>query len=174
MISIVLTGPESVGKSILTKELAKHFQGYSVDEYAREYVENIAGQYTFEDVENIAKFQVESFKRMNARSEVNKPVFFDTYLFITKVWFQEVFNCCPVWVHEAIKSTKINFALLCFPDLPWEADGVRENPHRREYLFNCYLQELEYYNVPYATVTGYGRSRLKNAVHLIRKKTILP
>jgi nicotinamide riboside kinase len=164
MISIVLTGPESVGKSILSKELAAHFHGCPVDEYARKYIENIEGPYTFEDVENIAKRQVEDFNRMNAGTDVGIPVFFDTYLFITKVWFQEVFNCCPVWVHEAIKDTRIDFALLCFPDLPWEADGVRENPHRRKYLFDCYLYELEYYHVPYAIVEGYGRQRLKNAV----------
>jgi nicotinamide riboside kinase len=164
MLSIVLTGPESTGKSILSKELAKHFRGYSVHEYAREYVENIAGPYTFEDVENIAKRQVEDYNRMNANADANVPVFFDTYLFITKIWFQEVFDCCPVWVHEAIKETKIDFALLCFPDLPWEADDVRENPHRRDYLFDCYLHELEYYHVPYAIVKGYGRRRFENAV----------
>ncbi len=28
-----------------------------------------------------------------------------------------------------------------YPDLPWEYDPVRENPHIRDYLFDWYVQD---------------------------------
>ncbi|MBZ4677057.1 MAG: ATPase, partial [Anaerophaga sp.] len=119
----IITGPESTGKSSLTEELAKHFNGIAVKEYAREYVENLNGNYTFEDVEAIANHQVEEYCSITQAADGKRPVFFDTFLFITKVWFEEVFYCCPVWLHRAIEKCRIDLALLCFPDLPWEPDG---------------------------------------------------
>jgi NadR type nicotinamide-nucleotide adenylyltransferase len=170
MIAIVLTGPESTGKSELTKGLAKHFRGLMVDEYARQYVENIEGYYTFDDVEQIAGEQVKEYLHACRSAGKKQLVFFDTFLIITKIWFEEVFFCCPVWLHKAIKDCQVDFALLCLPDIPWQNDGVRENPHRREYLFNCYKRELEYYQIPFAVVEGQGANRLANATTKIPAK----
>jgi len=166
MISIVLTGPESTGKSVLSRELAKHFGGNLVKEYARTYVEQLKTTSTFEDVENIARQQIADYKKAKSSNGKHAPVFFDTFLIISKVWFEEVFSCCPYWIHHSIKSCKTDFALLCFPDLPWEPDGVRENPHLRKYLFQRYLRELEYYQIPYGIVDGQGNKRLENAVEI--------
>jgi NadR type nicotinamide-nucleotide adenylyltransferase len=167
MIAIVVTGPESTGKSVLTGELAEHFQGMVVEEYARQYVENTGKHYTFEDIEKIAKEQVKEYLQAKKSAGEKKLVFFDTFLIITKVWFEEVFFCCPVWLNNAIKDFKMDYALLCLPDIPWTADGVRENPHRREYLFNCYKRELEFYQIPFGLVEGQGPDRLVNAAERI-------
>jgi nicotinamide riboside kinase len=167
MIAIVVTGPESTGKSDLSGELAEHFHGMVVEEYARQFVENTGGCYTFEDIEKIAEEQVKEYMLAKKSAAKNKPVFFDTFLIITKVWFEEVFSCCPVWIHKAIGDCKVDFALLCLPDIPWKADGVRENPHRREYLFDCYKRELEYYRIPFGLVEGQGPNRLANAIERI-------
>lgn len=167
MISFVLTGPESSGKSVLARELAKHFGGFLVKEYAREYVEHLKTSYTFEDVEIIARQQIADYKKAKNRNGKHVLVFFDTFLIITKVWFEEVFSCCPAWIHQAIKSCKTDYALLCSPDLPWEPDGVRENPRIRQYLFQRYLRELEYYRVPYGVIEGKGEKRVENAVEII-------
>jgi hypothetical protein len=42
--------------------------------------------------------------------------------------------------------------LLCYPDLPWEPDPVRENPTIREYLFDWYEREVQALGVPYYIV----------------------
>lgn len=172
MISIVVTGPESTGKSVLTGELAEHFEGMMVQEYARQYVEDSGGYYSFDDVEAIAKEQANEYVLARKFAEKHRLVFFDTFLIITKVWFEEVFFCCPVWLHKAIQNYKVDFALLCLPDLPWEADAVRENPHRREYLFNCYKRELQFYRIPFALVGGQGSDRLESAIKQIPIKYI--
>jgi NadR type nicotinamide-nucleotide adenylyltransferase len=174
MVAIVITGPESTGKSVLTNALAKHFGGLLVEEYARQYVESIDGRYTFEDVEEIGRVQIREYDQMIRNAGKNELVFFDTFLIITKVWFQEVFSCCPLWLHRAIEERKVAIALLCAPDIPWKEDGVRENPHKRDYLFDCYKRELEYYKIPFARVEGQGTHRLENAVRQITVQSVIP
>jgi len=169
MISVVITGPESTGKSVLTQQLAKHFNGFGVKEYARQYVENLERPYTLHDVEVIAQRQIEEYNIMKAKAGEKQLVFFDTFLIITKVWFEEVFQLCPQWLHQALKNTRVDLALLCYPDLPWMADGVRENPDKRGYLYQKYLEELEFYDIPYEVVKGLGIKRTENAIEYIEK-----
>jgi len=45
MKKIVITGPESTGKSDLTKFLSNHYQCSGVEEYSREYISNINRPY---------------------------------------------------------------------------------------------------------------------------------
>lgn len=167
MVSVIITGPESAGKSILSRQLAEHFKGSLVQEYARSYIENLKRSYTFEDVEKITRIQIEQYQQITRPGGSGEYAFFDTFLLISKVWFEEVFACCPVWVNKALLSCKPDLALLCAPDLPWEADGVRENGHRREFLFERYKNELEFYNIPFCVVKGSGKQRFRNALKCI-------
>ena len=57
MFKIAITGPESTGKSTLAEKLAKHFNTDYIPEYSRTYLENFEGQYTENDVVEIAKAQ---------------------------------------------------------------------------------------------------------------------
>lgn len=160
---ISIVGAESTGKSTLAKQLARHFAGRCVEEYAREYVESIGRGYTEEDVEVIARKQIEQL-----RAEYEEEyVFFDTELIITKVWFDDKYGRVPQWVEESIKRLEPKWCLLCMPDLPFVYDPVRENPHRREELTERYEQELKKYGIRYYRVCGSGEERLKRAVDII-------
>jgi nicotinamide riboside kinase len=53
--------------------------------------------------------------------------------------------------------------LLCYPDLKWQPDPLRENPENREYLFGQFVKELDLHNFNYRIVKGRGDERLKNA-----------
>lgn len=165
-IRIAITGPESTGKTTLAKQLAEHYGGVYIPEYAREYVEQLPEHYTFGDVENIARTQVEQYL-----ATINSPgniYFFDTWLIITKVWFQWVFGKVPDWLEAQIKSCPIDLFLLCCADLPWEADPVRENGgENRIELFKQYEQELKHYNFNFVEIKGAGNERLDLAVKAI-------
>src|SRR5690554_4091112 len=131
---IVITGAESSGKSTLTAQLSLAFAGIGVPEYARYYVERLNRPYNNQDVETIGKRQLLYYKKIRRvynSSEV--LVFFDTFLIITKIWLQEVFNYCPGWIHLAILENRPDLVLLCEPDLPWQQDAVRENKEKRNY-----------------------------------------
>jgi nicotinamide riboside kinase len=164
-----ITGAESTGKSTLTADLAKHFQGVGIPEYARTYLESINRQYNYSDVETIARHQV----GLIYQNRNNRLVFFDTCLIILKVWFREVYNVVPNWLEEEIPQAGQGIYLLCEPDLPWQFDPLRENPHRREYLSEQYVKELKAAGFIYFRIFGNGEQRVWNAIEVINR-LILP
>ena len=146
MYRIGIIGPESTGKSTLAEYLAHRYEGVLVPEYAREYMENLAPSYgyTYDDVVAIAKQQLSVLSSINSNLVV-----FDTELIITKVWFLHKFGQCPDFVEQALRDYPMDVYLLCYPDLPWLPDPVRENPDIREYLFDWYEREIQALNIPY-------------------------
>ena len=55
---IVITGPESTGKTALAQALSEKYGAHWIPEYARHYVENLDRSYDFDDVVAIAKHQM--------------------------------------------------------------------------------------------------------------------
>lgn len=167
-IRIAITGPESTGKTLLTKQLAKTFGGKYISEFAREYIESLPHPYTYEDVETIAGTQFEQY--LATKISHDQLFFFDTWLIITKVWFKWVYGKYPEWLDEQILNCPIDLFLLCKPDIPWEPDGIRENGgENRIRLYEEYRSELEFYKFPYVEIGGMGDARLFSAIAAIRK-----
>ena len=57
MIKIIITGPESSGKTTLSRNLSHSLKANLVDEYARKYINENNNQYIYEDLLKIAKTQ---------------------------------------------------------------------------------------------------------------------
>ena len=172
---IVITGPESTGKSTLCRELAAHFGSEYINEYARDYVAERGYKYTYEDVEHIAQYQheylrkkIEEIRRKPAESDEPYMLFVDTHLIITKVWFEKVYGREPEWIAEAIAQSPVDLYLLCQPDTEWEYDPVRENPNIRPELYNRYKELIEQYGFKYEEVSGLGTARLECALGKLR------
>jgi nicotinamide riboside kinase len=164
---ILITGPESTGKSELAVALARHFGGTCIPEYARAYIEVLGRPYEYRDVEIIAKRQAMDYE--NSGLEQNWT-FFDTWLIITKIWFEVVYGQVPIWVDEIIGQASFDLVLLCDTDIPWVADPVRENGgQRREELLEMYKNELDRNGLKWVLVRGTGEERLKQALKLINK-----
>jgi nicotinamide riboside kinase len=164
---IVITGPESTGKSFLCERLASHFKGIAVPEYAREYISGLNRTYTENDVLSIARSQID---QLQMSREVFESVFFDTGLIITKVWLEVVFNSKREWIDQAIKSAAIDLYLLCAPDIPWIPDPLRENGgEMRDILFDMYRTHLEAFELPYRIIVGSGEERIRNAIFAIEE-----
>jgi|WetSurSiteA1Bulk_404760.scaffolds.fasta_scaffold01762_3 NadR type nicotinamide-nucleotide adenylyltransferase len=166
LIRVVLTGPECTGKSTLAQQLASHFKTVYVPEYAREYIGNLCRPYNYDDVSHIAEMQRKQVREI--ADQANGIAFIDTYLIITKVWFQVVFGRCPEWIDEELSRKTIDLYLLCSADIPWTPDQVRENGgEMREKLYMMYKSELEKLGCPYAVITGIGEQRLSNAIQAV-------
>jgi len=170
-IKIVLTGPESVGKSTLTKQLADYFKVPYVSEIAREYISNLKRPYNIDDVVEIAGLQIAAEKE--ALSSSPRIVFFDTDLIITKIWLLHVYGQCPSWIDEELRQNPAYFHLLCYYDLPWEPDPVRENPDIRSLLYDKYEAEINNYGLKYGVVKGLDNNRFLNAIALLRENHII-
>ena len=163
---IALTGAESTGKRTLAEALANYYRVPFIAEFAREHVRNLHGKYSFEDVEFIARKQIDQY---NILVDSNHPiVILDTWLLITKVWFEVVYKQIPDWLENSIRNLRVDLFLVCDTDLPWEADDVRENGGEiRNWLQQKYIDEIEKYGFTYRLVQGSGNKRTENAVDMI-------
>jgi nicotinamide riboside kinase len=126
-------------------------------------------EYTFNDVEKIARLQIEQEKKYENFQTEDEFVFFDTDLIITKVWLEYKYNVIPEFVSERLSARFIDFYLLAEPDLPWEYDPVREHGDDREYFLDWYEKEIQALGTPYAKISGVGEERLLNALREIEK-----
>ena len=171
-IRIAVTGPESTGKTTLALYLAKQYNGQYIPEFAREYVEKLPRHYTYDDVEAIAKIQVEQY--LSTKSISGTLFIFDTWLIITKVWFNWVFGKTPQWLEDKILECPIDLFLLCLPDLPWEPDPVRENGgENRLKLLNLYRHELQHYGFNFVEIGGIGDVRLQSGIDAVNNMIYL-
>jgi nicotinamide riboside kinase len=150
MLKIIVTGPESSGKTTLCKELSKNFKIPFTKESAREYLTNLDKDYTQNDLSAIAKGQL--------ASEHNFQLL-DTDLITIKIWSEYKYGNCEKWILDTIEKQKTEkrFYLLCKPDIHWEADPLRENPNNRNGLFELYKKELEDLEYNYLIVKGENR-----------------
>ena len=163
---IVITGPESTGKTTLCQKLAEHYHTLWMPEFAREYVEKLDRPYTIDDVLSIGKKQIELEEQFANKTDL---LFIDTDLIITKVWLLHVYGTCPAWINKWLKNAPRSLYLVCEPDLPWEFDPVRENPELRNFFMQWYCNEIESYGFSYRFVSGIGETRTKNAIILMDK-----
>jgi nicotinamide riboside kinase len=168
---IAILGPESTGKTALTQSLASYYKGEWIKEYAREYIENLNRPYEYKDVEHIAHWLLNKYEEVKP---LTHPVFFDTEMIITKIWFKVVFGKKPEAMNEWLKQMDFDAYLLCYYDLPWVADPVRENGgEMRKVLFYNYQSEIEKLNKPFKTIKGTGKERTKNAITALAEITNL-
>jgi nicotinamide riboside kinase len=162
MPKIIVTGPESSGKTTLCKALSEHYDLTYIKEYAREYLTDLGRDYTQEDLLKISKEQLES---------ENNSQLLDTDLITIKIWSKYKYGSCDNWILTQIEKQKSEkrFYLLCSPDIPWQADNQRENPNNREELFEIYKQELDDLGHKYFIVEGGNRTEnsISKISHLI-------
>ena len=164
---ILILGPESTGKSTLAEKLAQHYAEPWVPEVARAYLEGLNRPYTYEDLLQIGKQQ------MNLEDELaltaTRFLFCDTDLRVIQVWSQHRFGKVDPWVLEEIARRTYDLILLCAPDLPWQADPLREHPDLeiREQLFEQYLEITQQSGFPFTIISGDASARLRTSVEAI-------
>jgi NadR type nicotinamide-nucleotide adenylyltransferase len=180
---IVIVGPESTGKSTLCTQLAAHYETLWCPEYAREYLLQNGTTYTFDNLDTIAKGQLELEEKYteevkSKKAEVNNGssdvdlsskisrLFIDTDMYVMKVWCEFVFGDCHKWILNKIVERKYDLYLLCQPDLPWVKDELREYPdlESREKLYHIYKDLLINQSVPWVEISGNYEERLQKAI----------
>ncbi|MBT8195056.1 MAG: ATP-binding protein [Bacteroidia bacterium] len=164
---IAIIGPESSGKSTLASTLAEQYNTLWVPEFAREYLMQIKRDYTFDDLEIIAKKQMTLENELFATA--NNFLFCDSTLLTIKIWSEYKYNKTSQWVLDNLKEHQYHLHMLCKPDIDWEDDPLRENPHDRDELFVLYQTELKKLKIPYEIVNGRNEFRFDTAVNALKK-----
>ena len=129
---IVLVGPESTGKTTLAQQLTIHFKTVCTTEMARPFLELQKGNYNYEDLEKIARIQVEEEK--NKLKKAKKILICDTNLLVIKVWSEYKYDQCASFILNNLATENNELYLLCYPDFAWQYDDLREHPDEKERL----------------------------------------
>src|ERR1044071_1234195 len=111
---VAVLGAECTGKTTLARSLALRFQTVWVPENAREYVSTAPPDYKVEDIERMAKEQLDQEMRLG--KSANHFIFVDTELITARVWCVDVFGKCPHWIDEGIKNHRYDLYLLTSND----------------------------------------------------------
>ena len=170
IIKVVLFGPESTGKTTLSKHLARHYNTVWAPEYAREYLQNKWNNER-KTCENSDLIPI-AIGQMKLENELAKKAYkiliCDTDLLETKV-YSEVFygGFVDEKLEEASAINKYDLYLLTYIDTPWEKDDLRDRPEERLEMFNAFESALKKYKRPYITLKGDKTTRLKTAIEAI-------
>ncbi len=171
---VVIIGPESTGKSTLCKQLARHYSTLWCPEYAREYLLKNGKAYTYPTLATIAKGQLQAEDEHVKQVYYIKEnlLFIDTDMYVMKVWCEFVFGQCHDFILKEIAKRKYHLYLLCYTDLPWENDVLRECPdlQTREQLYLMYKDHLAQQNTPWVEIKGTCQNRLQVAIHAVEKQ----
>ena len=162
---VIITGPESTGKSTLSRALAEHYHTMWVPEYAREYINTLKRPYNQNDLLNIMDGQLQAEKKLG--KEARDILFCDTSLLVIKVWYEYKYGKLHPLINEKFKQFNCDLFLLPDIDLPWVYDPQREQPNQRTYFFNIYKRELKQMEANFTVISGPGSQRLKSAISAI-------
>ena len=169
-IKIVLFGPESTGKTTLSKQLARHYNSVWVPEYAREYLQN---KWNNErktcEPKDLLPIAIGQMALENTLSQKTDTVLIcDTDLLETKVYSEAYYKgiCDPV-LDKYAQENSYDLYFLTYIDTPWEADDLRDKPNEREYMFKAFENALIKYKKPYVLLKGNKKERLTLAIQQI-------
>ncbi len=168
MKKIAVVGPESSGKSFLTKTLAKKFRAAFTTEFAREYLQ-YKESYTQKELIPIAEGQIEAESRI-AKAKNPQLLFCDTNILSIVVWSKIKYKQVESSLYNLYESNKnYDFTLLLYPDLDYVNDPLRESPDlsSRLQIFETFENFLKKEG-NYAIIKGKGEIRIKNAEEAIQ------
>lgn len=182
---IVVTGPESTGKTALAEALAKRAGALWVPEFARYYVAHLGRPYERNDLKMIGLGQKMWEDWYAVFSDQSLPkrraLICDTDWTVLHIWEHYRFaqnridlplpNDAPtaLWQTGYGSPDLADLYLLCRPDFPWQPDPLRENPDERDVLFNMYDRLLRGCNAKFIILSGDHEARLQTALAAVRE-----
>lgn len=157
---LVLTGPESSGKSGLAAAIQAEFGGLLVGEYVRHFIDREQRETCYADIPAIARGQLEW--EDHARAEAPPLLILDTHLLSNMLWSHKLFNDCPGWLERELLTRRYDLHLLLSPhQVEWVNDGQRCQPDLAERMafFEDCRSWLERTGQRYDVIEGDWESR---------------
>ena len=169
-VKIVLFGPESTGKTTLSRQLARHYNSVWVPEYARSYLQakwnNERKTCETKDLLPIAIGQMKLENELAKKAD--NVLICDTDLLETKVYSEQFYGgFVDDLLNKATKQNSYDIYFLTYIDTPWEADDLRDQPDNRLEMFNAFEKALIDNNKRYVLLKGDKKTRFNKAIETI-------
>jgi HTH-type transcriptional regulator, transcriptional repressor of NAD biosynthesis genes len=153
--NVCFYGPESTGKSTITKRMAALFNTEWVPEVARELL--ITNDFNVDQIITIGRMQTE--RVLQKMQTANKLLMCDTDLITTQIYSQHYLGIVPELLYEYEKKITYEHYFLLDIDVAWVPDGLRDLPHLRNEMMNTFRAELEKRKLPYTLIQGSFQER---------------
>lgn len=169
---IALMGPESVGKSTLTKKLSEHYNTNYLEEWGRVIYERNGNHVDLEDFITISKERMEKEDELILKS--NKIFFTDTedittYLF-SKMYYPDDWFKIKYWFNYALTShPKYDLYILLKPDCDGVQDGTRSFLEKRSEHYQNIKSELIERKLNFVEIGGDWDNRFNQSIEEIDK-----
>lgn len=166
---ITFFGAESTGKTTLSTAVATSLDSYLLPEWARPYLEAVGPDVTDAAMHDIWLGQ----RALQQSTTLLKPrpfIIQDTDLFST-LGYWEMYDPAqvPAQLADDALAAKSDLYILCPSDIPFEPDPLRYGGDRRESTDQYWIDLLDRFGLPYATLTSSDPvSREKEATELAR------
>jgi NadR type nicotinamide-nucleotide adenylyltransferase len=162
---VAVVGAESTGKTTLARALAAYFHTAWAPEFARAYLAAHPGPLTPAGLLHIAREQAASEERQARLAD--RLLISDTDALTTCLWHERYFGACPPELERLAAGRLADFYLLCGPEVPWVADGLRDSPDWRPWFHRRFQDELSARARPYQVLIGSPAQRLAAAIQAI-------
>jgi NadR type nicotinamide-nucleotide adenylyltransferase len=167
-LRVVLTGSESTGKTELARALAAHYGVPWSAEYVRDYMDAKGGALDADDVEAIARGQVEREDGVTRRrGGAERLVILDTDLLSTVIYARHYYGSCPEWIERAARERRGDLYLLLDVDAPWTPDPQRDRGARRDEMHALFRDALEAAGARTVIIRGGWDERRARAIEAI-------
>lgn len=134
---------------MLAQRLSRELGIPWVPEYARTYAESCGHALTANDVEPIARGQIELLARAPGAAIL------DTDLISTVVYARHYYGFCPEWIEEEARRRRADLYLLLDTDVAWQPDPARDSGgDAREDLFDAFRAALDEFGTRWHIVSG--------------------
>ena len=170
IIKIVMCGPESTGKTTLTKQLAQYFETNWTPEFARNYLEqkwNSTQQIC--EPKDLLPIAIGQINLENAALQnANQFLFCDTSLIVTKIFSEIYYNFCDATLDKAARKHKYDLFFLMDIDVPSKKDNLKGLPENRVATFSIFKQALIDSKKPFIILSGDEKTRLDKAIKITK------
>ena len=170
---VVLMGPESVGKSTLTINLAKYFETNYVEEWGRTVFENNGNTISLDDFIPISKGRQE-LEDLKVKGS-NKLIFCDTedittYLF-SKMFYPKTYKQIENYFLKVLdEKENYDLYLLLKPDCDGIQDGTRQFLEERKDHYELIKKELINKKCNFFEIGGDWDKRLLDSIKIIKSE----
>ena len=158
---ICFYGPESTGKSTMSRRMAEIYRTEFVPEVSREFISS--NDFTTDDIIRIAHAQTQRI--LEKTLIANKFLFCDTDLITTEIYCRHYLKKVPDVLFGLEREIVFDRYFLFDIDVPWVSDGLRDLGDRRHEMFEIFRMELEKRNIKYELLKGDFSSREERLIH---------